>query len=381
MRMGAQGSKFAQLRKRVRAGRAPRVMKPGIPPGTLMEQPGVRQPEIRVFTYDTAGFEERTFTALDEFRAFASAQRRERHGKSMWVDVDASGHRATVQVIGEVFELHALALEDVLNGHQRPKTEQYEQFVFVVLRMLDMRDGHIDGEQLSLFLGEGFVVTFQERQGDCLDPVRTRIRTANSPLRARGADYLAYSIIDCVIDHYFPLLEEFGDRLDVLEDEILERVQRRTVEGIHCVKRELLHVRRAVWPLRDAIGALQRDEHSLIKQPTRIFLRDCYDHTVRVIDLVENYRELGADLTDMHLTMVSNRMNEIMKVLTIIATIFIPLTFIVGVYGMNFKHFPELDWVWGYPAIWAVMLSVAAGMVVYFWRKGWIGGNGEGRKE
>lgn len=353
-----------------------------------MQVPDAVAPEIRLFVFTSDSYREERLPSSQRARELiepilSRAQSEDEEGDPtgkrpiIWVDVDASGHRDTVRELGEIFRLHPLALEDVLNGHQRPKTEHYDNAIFMVLRMLSHREGTIDDEQLSVFIGAHWVVTFQERPGDCLNPVRARIRADKSPLRSKGAGYLAYSLMDCVIDHYFPLLEEFGDRLDSLENMILLKSGRMTVEGIHEVKRQLLHVRRAVWPLRDAISVLQRDEHHLVSDSTRIFIRDCHDHAVRVIDLVENYRELGADLTDMHLTMVSNRMNEVMKVLTIIATLFIPLTFVVGVYGMNFEHFPEIRWRWGYALVWSIMILIAVGMITYFWRKGWIGQGGE----
>jgi magnesium transporter len=247
-----------------------------------------------------------------------------------------------------------------------------------VLRMLTAAE-RLEAEQLSLFLGDRFVVTFQEgKPGDSLEPVRKRLRESAGKLRTLGADYLAYALIDAVIDGYFPVLEEYGERLETLEDEILDKPGAGTIARLHGIKRDLLEVRRAVWPLREALAALDRDPGELVTAETRVFLRDCYDHVVRVMDLVETYRELCADLMDVYLSSVSNRLNEVMRVLTVFSAIFIPLTFIAGVYGMNFHtdaspwNMPELAWKWGYPFCLGLMLATAGGLLVFFARKGWL---------
>jgi magnesium transporter len=238
--------------------------------------------------------------------------------------------------------------------------------------------GHLESEQVSLFLGPDFVVTFQERPGDCLEPVRERIRKKVARIRDAGPGYLTYSILDAVIDHFFPLLEAYGERLETLEDRIILRPDRSVVAEIHDMKRELLYVRRAIWPQREALNTLVRDDIPHISAETRLYLRDCYDHCVRLIDLVETYREVCSDLMDLYLSSISNRMNEIMKVLTIISTLFIPLTFVVGVYGMNFDtaspwNMPELKWYFGYPLCLALMAAITVGQIFFFRRKGWIG--------
>jgi magnesium transporter len=297
----------------------------------------------------------------------------------LWVDVEGLGDAETIHALGEIFGLHGLALEDVVNVHQRPKIEQYGDYFFIVARMLTLGE-RLETEQLSLFLGKHFVLTFQEgRPGDCLEIIRERIRQKRGHIREAGIDYLAYALLDALVDCYFPILEEYGERLEAFEDEILSRPHADTVARVHEIKRNLLTVRRAVWPLREIFNTLLRDETPLVTAETRFYVRDCYDHVTQIIDLVETYRELGSDLIDVHLSSVSNRTNEIMRVLTVIATIFIPLTFIAGIYGMNFNtdvspwNMPELNWYWGYPFSLVVMTLVAFGQLFFFWRRGWLG--------
>jgi magnesium transporter len=292
--------------------------------------------------------------------------------------VDGLGNTNTIKQIGELFGFHPLALEDVINVHQRAKVEPYGEHLFIVTRLVALTAEHLESEQISIFLGKDFVVTFQQHTGDCFDPVRERIRTSRGRIREAGADYLAYALIDAVIDSYFPVVEQFADHLDDLEEEVAVG-QSPTVTGrIHGVRNDLLLLRRSIRPHRDALNELVRDQHPLIAEETRVFLRDCYDHAVQLIDLLEVYREMCADLRDYYLSLVSNRMNDVMKVLTIIATIFIPLSFVAGLYGMNFNtalpgNMPELNLPYGYVAAVSVMALIAFGMLVYFWRRGWIG--------
>jgi magnesium transporter len=293
------------------------------------------------------------------------------------------GDAKVISTIGNLFGLHQLALEDVVNVHQRAKVEDYPDHLFIVARMVE-RNECLLTEQVTMFLGQDYVITFQERPGkDCIEPVRERIRKGKGRLRTLAADSLAYALLDAIVDGFFPVLESYSDRLEAVEDIVVTQPNRSVVEGIHSIKSDLLIIRRALWPLREAINTLVRDHNSLIHDDTRIYLRDCYDHTVQLIDLVETYRELGADLRDLYLSSVSNRMNEIMKVLTIISTIFIPLTFIAGIYGMNFDtkvspwNMPELEWYYGYPFSLALMLAVTVAMGIFFWRRGWIGHRGD----
>jgi magnesium transporter len=286
--------------------------------------------------------------------------------------VDGLGDADTVRKIGETFGLHPLALEDVINVHQRPKVEPYEKYLFIVMQML-LAGEKLDTEQLSLFLGGNFVLTFQEQPGgDCFAPIRDRIRKNHGTMRAAGPDYLAYSLLDAVVDYYFPVLERSGERLETVEQEVVTQPGRETVARIHEIKRDLLLLRRAVWPMREALNSLLREDTPFITRETRTYLRDCYDHSVRIIDILETDRETAFGLLETYLSSVSNRMNEVIKVLTIIATIFMPLTFIAGVYGMNFTHLPELNWPWGYPLVLGLMAVIAAGMLLYFRRRRWL---------
>lgn len=296
-----------------------------------------------------------------------------------WINVDGLSDQGAIRNLGEEFDLHGLALEDVTDVYQRPKADDYESLLFVVLRV-PTKSTRLRTEQLSLFVGDNFVLTFQESPGDWFDPVRDRIGDPRSRLRANGPDFLAYTLIDAVIDSFFPILEDLGEQLEDLEQDIMEDPRHEHIPLIHSIRRDMLVVRRAVWPLRELINGLLRDDHPNIDVKTQVFLRDCYDHTVQLMDMVDTNREIIGGLIDMHLSAVSNRMNEVMKVLTIIATIFMPLSFIASLYGMNFDpakspwNMPELDWRYGYPFVIAVMASVAGGMLIYFRRKGWLGG-------
>ena len=340
---------------------------PGAAPGTIQVDPKAPKPVIRIMAYGSADLEEVEVSSVDQIRAMLGKQ------AVTWVNVDGLGDVDTLRALGEIFDLHKLALEGVANTNQRPKVEAWPDQFFIVTRMIHLHEDHLTTEQCSVFLGKGFVLTFQERQGDCLDPVRERIRGASGRIRKRGADYLAYATLDAIVDSYFPVLEQYGEHLEALEDEVIENPIPATIAAVHQVKRDLLTFRRAVWPLREAINTLQRDESDLVSDTTQVFLRDCYDHTIQVIDMVETYREIGSGLLDAYMSSVSNKMNEVMKVLTIIATIFIPLTFVAGIYGMNFENMPELSWKYGYLYVWGVMAVLVTGLVWFFGRKGWLG--------
>ncbi|CAN5464103.1 magnesium/cobalt transporter CorA [soil metagenome] len=345
---------------------------PGSVPGALSGRPDAAPPRITVLAYGADGLVEETLESLA-----ALHELRERWPVS-WVNVDGIEHAETVRQLGEFFGLHRLALADVVNVPQRAKVEDYGDYLFIIARMARVDEG-LETEQISIFLGKGFVLTFQERRGDPLDPVRERLRSGVGRIRANGADYLAYAVLDAIVDHYFPVLEQLGDHLELLEEEILNRPNRASMARLYALKRDLGAFRRSVWPERDTLNTLVRDPSPLITDETRIYLRDCYDHVIQSIDLLENYRELSSSLTDLYLSSISNRTNEIMKVLTIFAAIFIPLTFIAGVYGMNFDpdvspwNMPELDWFWGYPFALGLMALTALGLILFFWRKGWIG--------
>lgn len=343
---------------------------PGLPPSTLLAPEDARVPKsIHVFHYDAGSLEETDVAFADDLARYKEAD------EVTWVNVDGLGNVDIIRRIGELFDLHPLALEDVLTTHQRPKVNEYGSHLYVVLRMLHFEE-QVETEQVSIFMGRHFVITFQEHPGDCLEPVRIRLRKGTGQLRRQDADYLMYAIIDTVIDNYFPFLEQVGEVVQELEDKVVDRPTRQTLGRVHEIKRDLLDVRRALWPLREVVNGLVRDENPLIGKNTRVYLRDCYDHTIQVLDVVETYRELASGLMDVYLSSVSNKMNEVMKVLTVIATIFIPLTFVAGIYGMNFEAMPELKWPWGYPLVWAVMVLVAVVMLLFFRRRGWLGGGG-----
>ena len=337
----------------------------GVPPGHLVAPPGSPAPRLTVLAYSADNVFEQADVDLSSLAGVMD------QWPVVWVNVDGLGDTEKLQFIGQTLGLHPLALEDVVSLGQRAKVEQYGRQLFLVTHMVSI-NRRIETEQLSIFLGEGFVLTFQERPGDCLEPVRQRIRDCRGRIRQAGADYLAYAILDAVIDHYFPALEEIGERLEALETDALEARSTVVLQKIRRSKRDLLVLRRTLWPQRDALASLQRDEHDLITPETQLYMRDGYDHVTRLIETIEGHREQASDLSNVYMTALSNRMNAVMKVLTIIATIFIPLTFIAGVYGMNFKHMPELGWRWSYPAALAVMAAVALGMIVFFRRRRWL---------
>lgn len=340
----------------------------GSRPGTLMIPEGALPPTIRIIDYGPDQVEEKEISELEELSLYAARD------SVTWIDVQGLGDESVIRRIGEIFSLHALALEDAVNVPQRPKSESYERFQLFITRMTRYEPGSkVDVEQVSIFLGERFVLTLQERYGDIFDPVRSRIRAGLGPMRRSGPDYLVYALIDTVIDGYYPVLETMGEYLEELEGETLASAQPVHLRRIYDVKRELLELRRAIWPQREAINSLIRDEGPLVGETVRMYLRDCYDHAVQVIDVTETYRELTGTLMDLYLSAVSQRTNDVMKVLTVMASIFIPLTFLAGIYGMNFEHMPELSRPWAYPTLLGLMALVAGIMVTYFWRKGWIG--------
>lgn len=345
---------------------------PGSAPGTLVGVPGTPPPTIRVIAYGPAGIEEHTPAGVEELPGLLGRQ------PVTWIDIDALSDAETVRKLGDIFHMHPLAQEDILNTYQRAKLELYGENLFVVLRMFSMQGGTVQAEQFSLFFGPGVLLSFQQVPGDCLDPVRERLRRGGS-IRERGADFLAYALLDAVIDAYFPVIEECGTRLEEAEIEVFSRPGPAAVRRIHDIRSDLLTLRRAVWPLRDAVNALMRDPHPMIRDDTRVFLRDCYDHTVQIMDLVETFRELAAGLVDIYLSSLGQKTNETMRLLTVISTIFIPLTFLAGVWGMNFDpgsspwNMPELRWRWGYPAALVFMFALGVTMLLLFQRRGWLG--------
>jgi len=369
----AEGRKKAPASRRDRLFSRRKVVNQAAPPGTLIEPEGAPEPVVSVVAYDQTRLVERTLRDPDELPALL------REYQVVWVNVNGLGDAALMHQLGEIFGLHSLALEDVLNTRHRPKAEAYDDNLFVVTRMAQIRGDALDVEQVSLFLGKRFVVSFQERPGDCFAPVRERIRKGGTRVRFMGADYLAYALIDAIVDAYFPVLEHYSERLNDAEDAVVADPENHTVEHIHALKRDFQVLRHGIWPFREALRDLS-DEMPFIREETKLFLRDCHDHVIQIVDILETFRERAAGLNDLYLSSLSNRMNEVMKVLTIIATIFIPLSFIAGVYGMNFNpqvsplNMPELQWYLGYPFALGIMALVAVGLLYYFRRKGWIGG-------
>ncbi len=349
--------------------KAGRAKKAGLPPGTpvYIGQLKVEQIHCRAYRYNAT-----TFETLSPNPAECAQLRQE--GTFLWLDVVGLHDVETIRTIADSFQLHPLTLEDILNTQQRPKAEEYAGYLYLVLRMLtfDVDRRCIESEQVSLILGSDFVISFQEREGDVFDPVRERLRSPQSRLRTRCADFLAYSLIDAIVDHYFVVLEHVGDQIESLEMQLMAQADGALLQSLQGWRHALLEFSHAVWPLREAIGWLARGETPLIHEETRIYLRDVYDHLIYVIENLTTYREMLGNLVELYLSAMSNRLNEVMKALTIIATIFMPLSFIVGVYGMNFDYMPELHWRWGYPAVLVLMFGIAAGLIVYFRRKGWL---------
>lgn len=344
---------------------------PGTAPGTLHIPQDARPTVLHAIAYHGDDFIEKELDRPEEVEQLLG------EWPVVWLNVAGLGDADAIARLGEIFKLHPLALEDVVHLHQRAKVEQYGDRLFIVARMAEYNQA-LDTEQLSIFVGEKFVLTFIEDPGDCFESVRSRLR-GGGRLREAGPGYLAYSLLDAVVDSYFPVVESYAERLDRLEDRVIARPSRRAIAEIHAAKHDLRSLRRVVWPLREAVNSLVRDPSPHIDDETRVHLRDCYDHLVQIIDLVETYRELCSDLTDLYLSSLSNRMNEVIKVLTIIATIFMPLGFITGLYGMNFHterspwNMPELDWRYGYPFALGLMVLTVLAMLWYFRRKGWIG--------
>ncbi|HEY9762997.1 MAG TPA: magnesium/cobalt transporter CorA [Trichocoleus sp.] len=348
---------------------------PGSAPGTLQIKADATATTIELIDYNSEDAIRIPIETPEDCAAYLDTE------SISWIDVRGLGSEEIWRGLGTVFELHPMVLEDIVNVPQRPKTENYEDQVVIVAHMAVAAPGQnrYVREQISLVLGKNYLLTAQEEPDyDPFDRIRDRIRLKKGSIRNRGTDYLAYALLDAIIDSLFPVLEMYGERIEDLEDEVIAQPTAQTLAKIHQIKRELLAMRRSIWPQRDAIAALLRDDCPLISAEVRVYLRDCYDHTVQILDMVETYRELASSLMDVYLSSASNRMNEVMKTLTIISTIFIPLTFIAGIYGMNFNpeaspfNMPELNWYWGYPMVWALMLVIAAALVYYFKRRGWF---------
>ncbi len=352
----------------------------GLAPGTLVIDADASPTEITLIDYSEHSATRRKLRSPEEAAEHLTSS------SVSWIDLQGLGNEEVLNRLGGVFNLHPLVLEDVVNVPQRPKVEYYSDQVLILTRMVmmapkaDNSPPSFTSEQISFVLGKNYLLTVQEEPNqDCLDPVRNRIRQGLGRIRQEGADYLAYALLDAVIDAYFPALEDYGEYIELLEDEVIFNPTRQTVQKIYRVRRDLMSLRRSIWPQRNALNQLVRDGSSeLIGEEARLYLQDCYDHVIQVLDILETYRELTANLMDVYLSSVSNRMNEVMKTLTVISSIFIPLTFIVGIYGMNFDpssspwNMPELRAYWGYPLCWLVMITLAMAMAYYFWKRGWF---------
>ncbi|HII01573.1 TPA: magnesium/cobalt transporter CorA [Methanosarcinaceae archaeon] len=328
---------------------------------------------VRVWAYNQSELIEKELETVEDCLVFKG-----RPDLNVWINVDGLDRVEVIEKLGNCFGIHPLTLEDILNTGQRPKMEDYESYIYTVLKMMLLsKTGEEDLEeiivdQVSIILGPNFLLSFQEREGDVFGPIRERLRKPDSRLRKSGVDYLAYSLIDSVIDYYFVILENFGEKVEELEDELIIDPRPETLHTIQRYKRDMILLRKSVWPLREMINGMQKVESGLIKESTRIYLRDVYDHTIQVIDSIEAFRDILSSMLDVYLSSVSNKMNDIMKVLTIIATIFIPLTFIAGVYGMNFEYMPELRWKMGYPGVMAFMILIGITTFSYFKKKKWL---------
>jgi magnesium transporter len=342
----------------------------GLAPGTLVHvgEKKTEEVQITLIDYDATHFQEKVIEAVEESFPFKEEP------TVTWINIDGLHEVGVIESLGKHFGLHPLILEDIVHTGQRPKMEDFEEYLFTVLNMLryDQEDDQVKAEQVSLVVGPNYVLSFQERPGDVFDGVRERLRKGKGRIRKAGSDYLAYALLDAVVDEYFLILETIGEKIEVVEEELLTNSTRETLQNIHDMKREMIFFRKQVWPLRELVNGLSKGESSLICESTGIYLRDVYDHTIQIIDTIESFRDMLSGMLDIYLSTISNKMNEVMKVLTIMATIFIPLTFLAGIYGMNFKYMPELEWRWGYFMVWGVMVVIGVSLVGYFKRKKWL---------
>jgi len=348
-----------------------RPKSPGLSPGTLVHIGEKKSDTVKIsyLEYNADDyFSEGEIAAIGELNSATDPS------TVTWINVAGLHQIEIIETVGQSFGIHPLLLEDILNTDQRPKMEQYDHYLYISLKMIHWRDdpGEIETEQVSIVLGNSFVLTFQEQEKDVFDPVRRRVREGTGRIRDSSADYLAYALLDIIVDHYFLILEYMGEHIELVEEELITEPDVETLQRIYSLKREMLFLRRSVWPLREIIGRLQRGDSSLFQSGSLIYLRDVYEHTIQVIDTVETFRDIVSGLLDIYLSSLSNKMNEVMKVLTVIATIFIPLTFLTSLYGMNFSFMPELAWPWAYPTLWGLMLIISGTMLLYFKKKDWL---------
>lgn len=345
-----------------------RSKKTGLSPGTLIHIGETRTDSVTVTRFNYAGthFDEQVVTDMEALQPPADET-------VTWVNVGGVHKVEVLEGFGKCFGLHPLLLEDIANTDQRPKLDDYETYLFLVMKMLTTSArGDILVEQVSFVLGRNYVLSFQENGTDVFGAVRDRLKGGKGRLRQNGSDYLIYALIDAVVDQYFAVLEMLGERIESLQERVMADPKPETLQNIHALKRQLLFVRRAVWPLREAINNLSRSECPFLHEPTKLFFRDVYDHVVQIVDTIETLREMVSASLDIYLSSVSYRLNAVMRVLTVITTIFMPLSFIAGIYGMNFEHMPELKWAWGYPMALGIMGLVAGIMLIGFRRKNWL---------
>jgi magnesium transporter len=354
-----------------------RLTPPGAEPGAIMSNPSATATTVQVLEYDQEALTFKNVESLSDLPSEDSVN--SKNGKRYWISVCGLANLEFLEGLAQKYDLHKLAIEDVLNLHQRPKVDEYDDIYFLIAQSMRFKDNHLYGQQVSIFVKNGLVISFEESSPELLSMLEHRLRDTRSHLRFLNSDYLVYAMLDAIVDSYFPVLEKLGERLEDLEDDIISSPNRSVVAKIHLAKRNLILLRKAVWPLRDAINQILRDDSSCFTDETKLYLRDCYDHLIRVMELAESYRELSSDLMDIYLSSLSNRMNEIIKVLTIISTLFIPATFIASVYGMNFQpaispyNMPELNWYFGYPYAWALMAISFLAMIWLMAKLGWLG--------
>ncbi len=348
-----------------------RSEKTGLPPGTLIHigEKKTERVKITITEYDEMNHREQEAKTIEECFSLKDKNRT----TVAWINIDGIHQGEILGKLGECFGLHPLIVEDILNTDQRPKSEDFEDYNYIVLKMLHFhdKDDEIVTEQVSLILGPNFVISFQEREADIFHEIRDRIRANKGRTRKSGADYLAYCLLDAIVDNYFGIMETLGEKIEALEDELVTEPSPGILPSIYNLKRNMILLRRSVWPLREVIGGLERGESSLIHEHTRIYLKDIHDHTIYIIDTLETFREMVAGMLEIYLSSISNKLNAVIKVLTMIATIFMPLSFIAGIYGMNFKHMPGVESHWGFPLILLFMSAIGVSMMYYFEKKKW----------
>ena len=347
----------------------PRIAVRSAPPGTIKYIGRKRETpvNIHVFSYNHEEISESTIQSFDEIFPLPK-------DKNLWINIDGVHDTTIIETVGNRFGIHPLVLEDIVNTTQRPKMEEYDDYLFLILKMayIDKETEEVVIEQVSIILGNHFVISFQEKERDVLEGVRQRLRTGKIRIRKLGCDYLTYAMMDSIVDHYYSILEGLGDNIELLEENLVDSKNRKLQHQIYRLKQELIYLRKSIWPMRDVANSLQRTEHKLITKSVEPFIRDVYDHTIQVIETVETFRDMASSMQDLYLSLVSNRMNEVMKVLTIFAAIFIPLSFLAGVYGMNFEYMPELKQAWGYAFWWGLVVILAGGMLWFFRKKRWL---------